>query len=189
MNRSAPQTWFADSRIALRYQRAPVHPQITLVGEGAVLVGEDDDVVAKHDEKVTDLLAVPTGRSSVAVDARVAPEREERARAQPAEVALGVGNAVLLRHGGRRLLHGHLQGALYPHKTLLIVNGSLLRVASGPVWSAFGLFKLRVARVGHIALVCRTEAPLGGRGRSCRRIAISSSRSSWSLLLMRRMCC
>lgn len=75
----------------------------TLELEQAVLVREDDDVVAHHDEEVTDLLVA----TLVAERARVAPERKEVPVAQSLEVPLGLGDAAGLRDRSVRLVrHG-----------------------------------------------------------------------------------
>ena len=79
---------------------APVPYQVAAVGESAVLVRENDDVVLELDEQVADLLAVALPRTLlVPVDARVAPQRQEGAVAEGLQVALGFGDAVRAGNG------------------------------------------------------------------------------------------
>jgi hypothetical protein len=52
---------------------APVDGEVAGVGEGADLVGKDEDVVAEDDQEVADLLALPAGHL-VPADAGVAPQ-------------------------------------------------------------------------------------------------------------------
>jgi hypothetical protein len=82
--------------------------KITSFRKRAALIGKDQYVVAKHDQKVTDLFAVAFAtRLLIAEDARIAPQREERMFAPTLQVALS---------------RGHTFGARYDRKSRLRIG-------------------------------------------------------------------
>src|SRR5581483_3580750 len=77
----------------------PVAFQVARVGEGDVLVREQQDVVLEDDEQVTDLLPLTLPHVLVTERRRKAPEREKGAATECVEVALGGRHPFSSNHG------------------------------------------------------------------------------------------